>query len=229
MRFPHLFLLCVTLLTACQADPPDAGTEGHACPHYWTCNEGLECNAQDVCVPCGGPGQDCCQIPGGPRVCSEGLACESHGEGDVCQGDCGLPGKACCPDAFSGGTCNGGGACNFASGVCDGAPSDPCFSGKQAFAVAVLDSQCSSMEVIFMTDTLEQAETCRQKQLVDGAAPGTEVCAIGVTPTDTTVCKSSSSNGNASLQIPNCSDSQLALCEANDCLDGCTWSAGSCP
>jgi len=51
---------------------------------------------------------------------------------------------------------------------------------------------------------------------------------IDTKPNETEVCKFSI-NGSDPLYLWNCSDQQLATCEAFFCLDGCTWSTGTCP
>lgn len=222
MRLYYLMFL-VTILAACD-QPPHAGEEGYPCRGGLTtslCNDGLRC-LDDGCVACGGPGETCCSNLGGSLYCNDG-ACVGAGWEDpgTCSGDCGSIGLACCSDE----TCPGGGAC--VDGMCKGDSGDPCQSGKQAHTINVIEPDCSTFQVTFMTDTPEQAEECRQK-LAAQAGPGEEVCSLDTKPNDTAVCKFSI-NGADQLYLWNCSDQQLALCEAFFCVDGCSWSTGTCP
>ena len=219
----HSLMFVVTILAACN-QAPHAGEQGFPCRTGWTtsaCNDGLRC-LDDACVACGGPGETCCSIPGGSLYCDNGgCAGASWDDPGTCSGECGSIGLACCADA----SCPGGGTCDGSK--CQGDTADPCQSGKQAHTVNVIAPDCSTSQITFKTDTAEQAEQCRQK-LVAQAGAGQEVCGLDTKPTETAVCKFSM-NGADQLYLWNCSDQQLALCEASFCLDGCTWSTGSCP
>jgi hypothetical protein len=224
MRLSYLMFL-VTILAACD-QPPHAGEQGYSCrgfPAPSLCNDGLRC-LDSKCVACGGLGETCCSIPAGSLYCNSG-ACVGAGWEDpgTCAGagDCGSIGLACCFDD----TCPGGGAC--VSGMCEGAGGDPCQSGKYPHTVNVIAPDCSTSQVTFMTDTSEQAEQCRQK-LVAQAGSGEEVCSLDTKPNETAVCKTSI-NGADQLYLWNCSDQQLALCEAFFCVNGCSWTTGTCP
>jgi len=223
MRLYYLMFL-VTILAACD-QLPHAGEEGHPCRTGWVasaCNDGLRC-LDEGCVACGGPGQTCCQIPGGSRFCNGGACVGDWDAPGTCSGDCGSIGLACCGDGDA--PCPGGGTCS--AGMCQGDAADPCQSGKEVHTVNVIEPDCSTVQVTFKTDTAAQAEECRQK-LVAHAAPGEEVCSTDTKPNETEVCKFSI-NGSDQLYLWNCSDQQLATCEAFFCLDGCTWSTGTCP
>lgn len=231
MRIHHLLLL-ITLgfvVSACHPDPPGAGTEGHAC-RSWpksACDEGLNCK-NEICTPCGAPGQDCCTVAGGSPTCQAGLACEgTWGEQNVCQSDCGLPGLPCCPDDFSGGYCPDG-VCDYTTNLCEGQAVDPCFAGPNPYTVAVLNANCAVTDLTFFVHTASDAEACRQ-QWIAAAPEGVEICKLGQLPEDSAVCKISSVDGSTDqLYFPHCSDAQLKLCEYNHCFD-CDWLEGACP
>ena len=227
MRFYRLSLLNIIFLLAgygalgCGEDPPGAGSLGHVCYHAWPasgCDDGLKC-VDDVCTACGDSGEVCCSN----SDCNNGLACDQSNDSlGTCTGACGLNGLACCAD----GTCPGGGQCNE-SGVCEGGSSDSCFSGSVAHFIYVIDSLCAAYEVVFLTDTVAEAEACRQ-QYADAAKYGEEVGKLDTPYSSTDVCK----DGWGPMTLYHLSQEQLELCEANWCSN-CTWTlppqGGDCP
>ncbi len=217
----HCFIL-LTILAACGDEPPGAGTEGHTCrnfPSPYPCDDALRC-LDNICVPCGDIDMMCCDNIGGP-FCNNALACDDSAENlGNCTGSCGSIGLACCSDE----TCPGGGTCNN-DGLCEGEQSDPCFDGTTPHELIIIDSLCGALPITFRTNTAEEAEDCRA-QYVAAANPDEEVCALGTTPTTTSVCK----DGWGALQLHHCSSEQLATCELNWC-DTCTWTTttADCP
>lgn len=230
MRHHVWYPLIALIFAACADNPPGAGTEGHPCrnwPAGSACDDGLTCQG-DVCVACGAPDQRCCSVPGGSSTCDLGYACESAwGEEGVCQKDCGLPGLPCCPSDI-GGYCPGGTTCDQVTDTCEGDPADPCTSGSLPYSVWIVDGSCQAIEVVFLVDSAEQAEACRQG-LVDVALPTEEICALGQVPDDTEVCRHGMTL-DEQLYLPNCGSAQLEVCMAAQCAaPECTWDTGSCP
>jgi hypothetical protein len=226
MRFYRLSLLHILLSLAgygvlgCGSDPEGAGSLGHVCYHAWPnsgCDEGLKC-VDDVCTECGKAGMLCCDSD----TCNSGLACDDSIDVGTCQGSCGLDGLPCCAD----GTCPGGGQCND-SGVCAGGSSESCVSGSTPHVVYVIDGTCTAYEVDFLTDTVAEAEVCRQ-QLVDAAKFDEEVGPLDTPYGSTDVCK----DGWGPYTFHHFSQDQLAKCEANWCSN-CDWTSapqgGDCP
>lgn len=219
------YLLLTAAIIACD-QPPHAGEEGYPCRTGWTtafCNDGLRCDSQNVCVACGGLGEMCCSQPGGSRYCNEG-ACDGVGfEGyGACSNDCGAIGLACCA-----GTCPTSGNC--VGGTCQAVATDACLNGSETHVVRVIPNLCNAkLEVVFKTDTLEQAEACRL-ELVAAAKPGEEVCPLDATPTDTTACAVSKYPPSQTHYFLHCSAEQLASCEQNSCDNCIGWTEGACP
>lgn len=219
MRFHHLLFLLA--IAAC-SQAPGAGTLGNPCRWGWThalCDDGLRC-VDDVCHACGGVGEMCCSIPGGPLDCP-GLSCLDVGPHGTCSGECGLIGLACCIDE----TCPGSGDCNSATGMCEGTVGDPCFSGDVPFPIQTISPECGPPVVTtFKVSSQAEAEQCAAQHAA--ALPqGFTVCELGVPATDTVAC----SNGVIdTITLSHCDEAHLAACTSFWCPD-CPWSIGPCP
>lgn len=221
MRYGGIAWLAITIVAACAPDD-HAGEPLAPCRtgRGPACNPGLRCIGT-VCTPCGFYDTICCNDDGQSSYCDGNLACE---DGDIglgnCTGDCGYNGEACCLDD----TCPGGGDCG-GDGLCFGPPDDPCFSGSTMHTVEVIDEHCEKHTVTLWTDTLEQAEACRQK-LVGEAHVDAEVCPLDTAPTATSLCK----DGFGPLVLETCSSQQLEVCQNAWCF-ACEWqpATDTCP
>lgn len=222
MRIQIITSIAALFFFACGPSHPHAGEEGYPC-YNWTgsCNDGLTC-VDDVCRGCGGHGERCCH-----DSCDPGFACESSfGEEGVCQNDCGLPGLPCC-ESEMGGYCPGGTVCDPVTDLCEGDVSNACLSGSTPYSVWVVDGSCNAFEVVFLVDSEEEAETCRQA-LLAAALPTEEVCLVGQVPEYTTVCREGPIL-DETLHLPTCTEAQLQTCMSFQCIGPeCTWHAGAC-
>lgn len=225
MRTLLLFPLVALTLGACVPDPPGAGTANHVCRHSWpspTCDDGLAC-VDDTCVPCGGDHMACCA----GSTCDDGFACDTTQDtAPFCQSECGLPGLPCCGDGW--GECPGPVACDTATHMCEGTPSDVCQSGSTPVEVWVIDGSCGVASVVFMVDSVEQAAACRDA-LISNSPPDVEVCAIDQLPEEIAVCRHGLTL-DEQYYLPTCSDAHLAVCETFfGAPPDVSWTTGDCP
>ena len=229
MRF-YLVAILSILFAACEPQPPGAGTEDHPCRTGFTfagaCNDDLHC-VDGTCRSCGDEGEVCCAVAGGSEYCHGNAACEGGNGGlddnlGKCTTSCGIAGMPCCP-GFN--ECPAGGQC--VDGMCEADPADSCLSGSTKYVTYIITGDCSYVEVIFFTNTKEEAEACRQ-QYVNIALPTEEICPLNQEPELTNVCATSDFPPGVGYQLWNCSAAQLQTCEQQWCSN-CTWTPGNCP
>jgi hypothetical protein len=229
MRF-YLVAILSIMFAACQPQLPGAGTENHPCRTGITwagaCNDDLRC-VDGTCLSCGDDGEACCAIAGGSEYCHGNMACEGGNGGldgvlGECTTDCGIVGMPCCPGFDE---CPTGGQC--VSGMCEADPVDSCLNGSTKHVMTIITGDCTSVDVIFYTNTVEEAESCRQ-HYVDIALPTEEICLLDQEPELTNVCASSAVPPDSPYQLWNCSAAQLQTCEQYWCSN-CTWTTGDCP
>ena len=113
--------------------------------------------------------------------------------------------------------------------MCTGTPAGTgdCLSGSTKYLMYVILADCSYVEVIFYTNSLAEAEACRQ-EYVNVALATEEICALDQQPDLTNVCSTHYINGNSGSQFWNCSAAQIQNCEAYFCSD-CSWATADCP
>jgi hypothetical protein len=139
----------------------------------------------------------------------------------LCTADCGVVGKPCCS---VGGPCPNGGEC--VDGMCGAFPGgDPCLGGSEPHFMYVINGECDAIEVVFVTNTLEEAEQCRQAY-VTAAQPNQEICPLDQLPEQHSVCAINQPPPQP-YQLWSCSTAQLQTCETYLC-ENCTWTDGSC-
>jgi hypothetical protein len=224
MRF-YLVAILSIMFAACAPQPPGAGTENHPCRTGFTwagaCNDDLRC-VDGTCQSCGDEGEVCCAIAGGSEYCHGNTACASgYDSYSQCTTSCGIVGMPCCPGLDE---CPTGGQC--VSGMCEADPQDTCLNGSTKHVMYIITGDCAYVEVIFYTNTAEEAESCRQ-QYVNIALPTEEICQLDQEPELSTVCASGVPPASQ-YQLWNCSAAQLQTCEQYWCSN-CTWSPGDCP
>ena len=104
---------------------------------------------------------------------------------------------------------------------------DSCLSGSTKYVMYIITGDCAYVEVLFYTNTKEEAEACRQ-QYVNIALPTEEICPLDQAPALTDVCAMSDFPPGSGYQLWNCSAAQLQTCEQYWCSN-CTWTPGNCP
>jgi hypothetical protein len=162
-------------------------------------------------------------IPQDPDAGSEGYECRlgfNYWDGGACDDDLTCVDGTCisCDDPEAAGL----DACHEP----DPAEPDPCLGGSTKHLLYVIDGGCGATELIFYTNTPEEAEACRD-QYVAAAFANEEVCDLDEVPELTTVCQLGGF-GSSTMQLWNCSANQLQSCETYWCPD-CTYTPGDCP
>jgi hypothetical protein len=111
--------------------------------------------------------------------------------------------------------------------MCEAPVTNPCFDGAFPHTVYKVLSDCQVIEVTLSTDTVQEAEDCRQL-LVAELELGQEICPLDEAPPFTQVCKEFN-GGYDQLYFQTCSSAQLAICEQQNCEVDCMWTEGECP
>jgi hypothetical protein len=190
------------------------------------CQTGSVC-IDDVCIPCGGNGQACCQEPAGPMFCTTpGSGCDQGPNSDEiyprCTSSC-TAGKACCADNY----CTDS-VCDTSTNTCMGAQSNPCVGGI-SYSVLLIDPNGCVMHASFSSDNDTDAQTCAQAILAENAGHGyTQLSALNAQQVCGDYCEISES-GNAPVGGTECAltPQALAQCEQAQCTN-CTIQPSAC-
>jgi hypothetical protein len=191
--------------------------------HITSCDDGLTCS-DNVCIPCGAPGEACCETADRQLECDQGGTCSynsSVGAG-MCDGTCGtVAGGPCCGDGTcspSAGSCGPNKTCGTVAGKCSG-------TGTPYSFWAIDPAGCAIQAFNVFADSTADAQTCAQG-LVD---PGWTIGPINQTPPIyQQVCAECSIDGNFSMQIAAFTSAALTSCE-HELHPSCTYVNGNCP
>lgn len=183
------------------------------------CNDGLAC-VSGACLPCGGPGQACCDS----ATCPNGGTCESNADGfKECNDQCGQVGQPCCTDNHcdpATGTCDvSTKTCVAQNTSCTFSPLDPVWN------VPIADKAGCGELVVLNAPTYEQAVKCIEPEIT---AKGWVILPLPQVLDEYLMCNSDGQFQPNSLHIFAFSSSDAYTCAQALCAGKCTTTAGAC-
>lgn len=212
---------------ACPDPNIPTGDPGGKCAGWpQNCESGSVCY-QNTCIPCGGPGEICCQLGS-----CDGSTCKSQPSGPkLCDGTCGQAGQPCCG---ANDHCDNGNVCDDLTDICVSVL-DPACNGSTTYYVPgrVIANGCAYTNFIVNADSPAEATQCAEKGLADLNHTGAvELLTPQLTPNNGTTyqfCQTSSVNpGGVNVEVNAHSYADAQSCVAHLCVN-CQHTDGACP